>query len=112
MAWDNVANSDVTISRYNLARKAIGVASSNTRPLAPYAMRWLADQHGDLHVEFHKDFGWQVSTCFSDGKWSEDGWVRGDGTLLSALIKAVELTEAGGVGGDNEGKVSGNGSQD
>ncbi len=105
MAWDYVANSDVTQERVRLAQSAVGIQEPNIRLFVPYAMRWLADQHGDLHVEFHKDFGWQVSTCFSDGQWSEDGWVRGDGTLISALIKAVELTEAGGSegrAGENE----------
>lgn len=53
------------------------------------AMEWLAAKYGDLHVEFHKGDGWQVSSCFDVDGWG-DGWMQGDGTLAGALCEAVE----------------------
>jgi hypothetical protein len=50
------------------------------------AIDWLSTKHGDLHLEFHKDEGWQVGTCFIGGKW--DGWIKGP-LLIDALAKAV-----------------------
>lgn len=58
------------------------------------AIQWLSEKWKDLHIEFHEDRGWQVSTCYADEAWDEDGWVRGDGSLHSALRKAIEVTPA------------------
>lgn len=56
------------------------------------AIRWLSEHWKDLHIEFHEIEGWQISTCYADDKWGKDSWVHGDGSLHSALLRAVEVT--------------------
>ena len=68
------------------------MTEENTDESCMKMIRWLTDRWKDLHIEFHQDGGWQVSTCYADGSWGEDRWVRGNGTLHSALNKAIETT--------------------
>ena len=80
-------------SRFLSAREKMG-RESDRWSFAEAAMRWLARQWGDVHVEYHASTGWQVSCCYHAGKWGDDGWLTGDGelkgTLDGALLAAVE----------------------
>lgn len=76
------------------ANEKMGVPFFSHNQFVIQAMKWLSTKWKDLHVEFHEDGGWQVSTCYADGAWGEDSWVRGDGSLHSAILKAVEATRA------------------
>lgn len=59
-----------------------------------FLIDYLAQKHGDFHCEFHMDTGWQVSSCYVNGDWSDDGWVSSeDGTLKGAVKRFVELTK-------------------
>ena len=56
------------------------------------SIKWLSSRLGDLHLEFHECEGWSIATCCNDkGEWSESGWLRGDGSLASALCVAIEV---------------------
>lgn len=54
---------------------------------------WLSQRHKDFYIEFHGSDGWQVALVRPDKEWGHyDCWIKGDGSLSSALLKAVELT--------------------
>lgn len=74
-----------------VSRLVLGVSFSSYHKFISDSMSWLADKYGDLHVEYHKDSGWQVSTCYADGEWGDDSWLTGDGTLEGCLLKAVTV---------------------
>lgn len=69
----------------------MGFSFSSTDQFVARSLDWLSQKWGDLHIEFHKDEGWQVSTCFAEEIWGEDSWIRGDGSLHSALLRTVEI---------------------
>lgn len=77
---------------YRAAAEKMGRPFFSHDHFAIDAIQWLSQQWKDLHIEFHEQQGWQVSTCYADQQWGEDSWVRGDGSLHSALLKAVEVT--------------------
>lgn len=53
------------------------------------SLEWLSAEYGDVHVEFHREAGWKVSSCLiGDGEW--DGWITGDGTLPGCLLAAIQ----------------------
>lgn len=81
-----------TAARYRRASKVIGCSVSSTDQFVAESMRWLSARFGDLHVEFHKEEGWQISTCYAEDQWGEDTWIRGDGTLRGCLCEAVLRT--------------------
>lgn len=78
---------------YRVASEKIGHHFFSTTIFIVNALDWLGEKFGDVHLEYHEDAGgWQVSTCYADEAWDEDGWVRGDGSMASALRRAVEVT--------------------
>jgi hypothetical protein len=81
----------IETDRYVKAYWKMGRPFFSVDRFIPDAMNWLAINLGDLHIEYHKDEGWQVSTCFTDGSWDDDGWISADdGSLAGALMLAVE----------------------
>lgn len=78
---------------YNAASLKMGYVFTNTTTFIVNAIEWLGEKFGDLHLEYHQSNGWQVSSCFSDGIWSDDGWIRGDGSMKSALCAAILISE-------------------
>lgn len=56
------------------------------------AMDWLAERLGDLHIEYHKDDGWDVSCCYREDSW--DGRHCAN-TRIEALAMAVLAVKAG-----------------
>lgn len=89
--WSMSTNS----ARYRRACEQMGTQLFSSDRFISAAMRWLSEELGDFHLEYHRDCGWRSTSCHStclNGQWSEDGWVEGDGTLCSALLAAVEAT--------------------
>ena len=76
--------------RYRAAASSMNSYFSSTDRFIVQAMAYLSNRFGDLHVEFHSESGWQVSTCYSAGAWSEDGWLSGDGSIQGCLLAALE----------------------
>lgn len=74
------------LKKVRWACKAIGLEDYSTDRFVARAMEWLAQTHGDVHVEYHRDVGWGVSCCYEDKSW--DGWIFG-ATLSEALATAV-----------------------
>jgi hypothetical protein len=93
MSSENDQSSAPSASRcYRAAAEKMGRQFFSHDQFSTDAIRWLSERWKDLHVEFHECEGWQVSTCYADEAWDEEGWVRCDGSLHSALLKAVEVT--------------------
>ncbi len=91
-----VFGSDSDHESYRKACEKMGFSFTTRHRFATVAAIWLADLWKDLHIEFHEYDGWKVSTCYANGEWGESSWLRGDGTLDSALLAAVEATPADG----------------
>ena len=49
-------------------------------------LEWLARNIGDLHVEFHRCEGWQVSTCYEEEQWKD--WISGP-ELWEAVANSI-----------------------
>lgn len=81
---------------YRNACEKMGCRFTTRHQFVSVAAIWLADRWKDLHIEFHEHDGWKVSTCYANGAWGESSWLRGDGTLDSALLAAIEATPADG----------------
>lgn len=81
-----------SMMRYHAASEKMGFRFSNTSVFIVNALEWLGERLGDVHLEFHEHDGWQVSTCYAEERWGEDSWIRGDGSMASALCHAIEIT--------------------
>lgn len=68
--------------------KQIGFPFTTLEVFIVDCLHWLKKEFEDIHIEYHKDTGWQVSSCYADESW--DGWISGDGTLITALYEAVK----------------------
>lgn len=80
------------VTRFEHTSNKMGFTFTSEKSFTHKAIEWLTNIWGDLHLEYHKDSGWSVSTCYSNGSWSEDGWLTGTGSMASALLVAVEKT--------------------
>lgn len=78
--------------RYHKASEKMGYLYTGSTYFIINAMDWLAKKYGDIHLEYHEETGWRVSTCYVHNSWSDDGWVSGDGSVRSALCLAIELS--------------------
>jgi len=68
----------------------MGVTFASYHKFVTDSLSWLSERYCDVQVEFHKEIGWQVSTCRRDGGgWGGLEKITGDGTLPGCLLEAV-----------------------
>lgn len=78
--------------RYLYTSKEMGFIFCDIPDFVTRSIEWLSTMYGDLHMEYHEEVGWQITSCYLDGSWGESGWVSGDGSLRSALLVMAEGT--------------------
>ena len=114
--WREVNDATDPSAEYRKASEKMGHIFTNTSYFILNALDWLGELYGDVHLEYHECEGWQVSTCYADDSWGENGWIRGDGSMQSALCKAVavakqpeQVSDAGSIEGAPDGTCQGQG---